>query len=43
MLVTLFDDERAIYGHCLSADGYDVVLADGPAHALRLAPALTSS
>ena len=38
LLVTLFDDERAIYSHYLSADGYDVVLAGGPEHALQLAP-----
>jgi CheY-like chemotaxis protein len=35
--VTLFDDERAIYDTYLRAAGYDVVLADGPDHALRLA------
>jgi CheY-like chemotaxis protein len=38
LFVTLFDDERAIYSNCLGADGYDVVLADGPEHALQLAP-----
>ena len=37
LLVTLFEDERAIYSNCLRADGYDVVLADGPDHALHLA------
>jgi CheY-like chemotaxis protein len=37
LLVTLFDDERAIYSHCLRAEGYDVVLADGPEHARELA------
>jgi CheY-like chemotaxis protein len=37
LLVTLFDDERAIYSDCLCADGYDVVVADGPEHALELA------
>jgi two-component system cell cycle response regulator len=37
LLVTLFDDERAIYSNCLGAGGYDVVLADGPEHALELA------
>ena len=37
LLVTLFEDERAIYSNCLRAEGFDVVLADGPEHALRLA------
>ena len=37
LLVTLFDDERAIYGNSLRAAGYHVVLADGPEHALRVA------
>jgi len=39
LLVTLFDDERAIYSRYLRAQGFDVVIADGPEHALRLAPA----
>lgn len=39
LLVTLFDDERAIYSAAFRAAGYDVVLADGPVHALQLAPA----
>jgi CheY-like chemotaxis protein len=38
LLVTLFEDERAIYSHCLRADGYDVILANGSEHALELAP-----
>ena len=38
LLVTLFDDERSIYSHCLRAAGYEVLLADGPEHALTLAP-----
>jgi CheY-like chemotaxis protein len=38
LLVTAFDDERAIYGYSLRADGYDVVVANGPAHALQLVP-----
>jgi CheY-like chemotaxis protein len=37
LLVTLFEDERAIYSRYLRAAGYEVVLADGPEHALRLA------
>jgi two-component system, cell cycle response regulator DivK len=37
LLVTLFEDERAFYSTCLRAQGFDVVLADGPEHALSLA------
>ena len=37
LLVTLFDDERAIYSNCLRSQGYGVLIADGPQHALRLA------
>jgi two-component system, cell cycle response regulator DivK len=37
LLVTLFDDERTIYSNCFRAEGFDVVLADGPEHALQLA------
>jgi two-component system cell cycle response regulator DivK len=37
LLVTPFDDERAIYGHCFRSEGYRVLIADGPEHALRLA------
>lgn len=36
LLVTLFDDERAIYGKCLLSQGYEVLIADGPEHGLRL-------
>ncbi len=37
LLVTLFEDERAFYSTCLGAEGFEVVLADGPEHALTLA------
>ena len=37
LLVTPFDDERAIYADSLRAEGFDVLLADGPDHALVLA------
>lgn len=37
LLVTLFDDERAIYSHYLRAEGFDVLLADGPEDAVQLA------
>jgi CheY-like chemotaxis protein len=37
LLVTGFDDERTIYSRCFRAEGIDVVLADGPEDALRLA------
>jgi CheY-like chemotaxis protein len=37
LLVTHFDDERAFYSHCFRAEGFAVVLADGPDHALQLA------
>jgi CheY-like chemotaxis protein len=37
LLVTLFDDERAIYSTYLRAAGYEVTIADGPEDALRLA------
>jgi len=37
LLVTLFDDERAIYSNCLRSKGHGVLIADGPEHALRLA------
>ena len=37
LLVTLFDDERAIYSNCLRSQGHGVLIADGPEHALRLA------
>jgi CheY-like chemotaxis protein len=37
LLVTLFEDERAFYGTCLAAEGFDVLIPDGPEHALALA------
>jgi two-component system, cell cycle response regulator len=37
LLVTPFEDERAIYGRCFRAEGFDVLIADGPTHALELA------
>jgi CheY-like chemotaxis protein len=37
LLVTYSDDERAIYSTCFRAEGFDVVLAEGPEHALQLA------
>jgi len=37
LLVTLFTDERAIYSTCLRSQGFEVLAADGPEHALALA------
>lgn len=37
LLVTAVEDERAFYSTCLRAQGFEVLLADGPEHALRLA------
>jgi two-component system, cell cycle response regulator len=37
LLVTMYEDERAIYGNYLRANGYNVVLAESPEHALRVA------
>ncbi len=37
LLVTLFNDERAIYCTYLRSQGFEVLTADGPEHALALA------
>ena len=37
LLVTRFEDERAIYTECLRAAGFEVLIATGPEHALALA------
>jgi len=37
LLVTLFDDERAIYSTYLRSCGFEVLTPDSPAHALAIA------